>query len=76
MYEIAHETLASAEQCHRNHACLNEKTPPLCHVKDCVNNEIHFVATNILYCKYFVFFADEVICTCPVRKELFNKYKV
>ncbi len=76
MYKVAPDTLESADKCQRNYVCLNEETPPLCPVKDCVNCEIHFISVNTFYCAYFLYFGDEVICTCPVRKELFNKYEV
>ncbi len=76
MFELSGEIIAKANKCKRNYACLNEKTPPLCSVSDCVNCEIHFISTQTSYCPYFLYFADEVICTCPVRKELFNKFKI
>ena len=73
-YEIDDAIIKTATQCKNNHACL-EGTCPICPVEHFVMHWVHFV--KCLYdepCPYKKSLDKATVCTCPVRKEIFNRY--
>lgn len=67
---------STAELCQNNHACLDMDGYKPCEVVDCINNQLLFVKCEDRHCAYKLFYGDEVICQCPVRKELYQNYQV
>jgi len=66
----------SAIRCKKKLACL-KKTDCLCQAQDCVNDSVLFVESRYnASCPYQQMFGNEFICNCPVRKELYDKYRV
>lgn len=73
--EIDKEIVAQAIKCTKNIACLTDKNYKLCTVSECISDEIHFLeCVNINNCKYKSSFGFQVLCNCPVRKAIYNKY--
>jgi hypothetical protein len=63
-------------KCRKNFFCLSGETP-LCSVELCIENNIHFVkCISNEPCSYRVPFGYSYVCTCPVRKELYNNYNI
>jgi len=63
-------------KCRKNFSCITDGTP-LCSVELCIENNIHFIkCLNNELCSYKVPFGYSFVCICPVRKELFNTYKI
>lgn len=74
--EITKETIEKTTKCLKNFECLNGGSIR-CKVEDCINNEVHFVkSSSTEYCPYNLSFGDDNICTCPTRKEIYNKYGI
>ncbi len=49
----------------------------LCTVEHCVDGRVHFIrCKNQEHCSYQLNFGDGFICTYPMRKELYNRYRV
>ena len=68
--------LVQTTACDKQHQCLAGEGAH-CRVEKCVGNEIHFVkCLQSHYCKYVIDFGDSYLCSCPVRKEIFNKYNI
>lgn len=66
----------AATRCKKKLACL-EDTDCICPVEDCVNDSVLFVKSDdFVPCPYQQMFGNEFICNCPVRKELYDKYRV
>ncbi len=63
-------------KCRKNFCCLSGKKP-FCNVELCIEKSIHFIkcASNES-CGYRVPFGYSYICVCPIRKELYNRYKI
>ncbi len=73
-YEIDDAIIKTATECKNNLVCL-EGTIPLCSVEHCLMHRIHYV--KCLYeepCPYKETLDHATICTCPIRKEIFNRY--
>ena len=72
--KIDKQTVDSTE-CEKAFACLNDQED-LCKVTYCVSGKVHFLECNERKCKFKTQFGDGNFCTCPVRIEIYNKYKV
>jgi len=67
----------SAKLCQKNHICLSKQCENLCKVIAVINNNKMYVdCDNQNGCLYKHHMDDRTLCTCPVRLEIFNKYKI
>ncbi len=75
--QISEDTIKKTTKCQKSFSCLSGERKDLCEVESCVNDEIHFLKCmyNSL-CRYRVPFGYSSVCTCPVRKELYNRYRI
>ena len=76
MYVIDKSILNQANKCDRDFECLTNPTQPSCKISSCINQNIHFLEKLERSCPYNIEFGYSPICTCPVRKEIYNKYGV
>ena len=75
-FEIDNDVIAAAAQCHRDCACLSNPET-LCKVIECVGNHAHFIdCAEHKSCHYQMCFGDDMLCACPVRKEIYNRYSL
>ena len=75
--EINEAIIKETKNCNKDFSCLENKDQLYCKVKKCISNSIHFIECNDdLSCLYNLNYGDSNICTCPVRKEIFNKYQL
>lgn len=73
--EIDNKTISATSGCERNFDCLKSGRFVFCRVEECINKKVHFVKNiDKLYCNYKMSFGDSSVCTCPTRKEIFNRY--
>jgi len=73
--EIDKKIVAETSKCEKNFDCLNNNEHVYCHVESCVNKGVHFISCQEKStCSYKMTFGFSFICTCPIRKEIFNKY--
>ena len=76
MFNISNKILALATECEKKFSCLGSECD-FCKVALCVENEVLFIkCKDRAPCPYKESFAYSFICTCPVRKELYDKYKI
>ena len=74
-FEVDKAVIASATQCEKNLACLQCEDHVYCPVEMCVMHRIHYVkCLHAESCIYKCELEGSPICTCPVRKEIFNRY--
>jgi hypothetical protein len=45
-------------------------------VKFCLAGEVHFLRCDDKKCKFKKYYGKEPLCTCPVRQEIYNLYKI
>ena len=76
MYEVDQTIIAKAINCDKNHVCLTEEIPSICKVSSCVGCKIHFLKKLERDCPYHQEFGFSYICKCPVRMEIYDKYKI
>jgi hypothetical protein len=75
--EIDKDIKKSTTKCEKGLKCLVDNTYELCKVTESVRDKVLFVECleeNI--CSYKMGYGYANICNCPVRKEIYKKYKI
>ena len=74
---VSDVTIKATTRCHKEFSCLCGSRKDLCPVDYYISDGLTFVTcvgdTN---CDYRTPYGDSVICLCPVRIELYNKYSI
>ena len=77
VFKVDKKTIEQSTKCQKCFSCLENNGKDLCKVNQCIEDKILFVeCDDINYCSYQKSFGDNKYCQCPVRKEIFTKYKV
>jgi hypothetical protein len=64
-----------ATHCRKAQCCMRGEA--VCRVVDCVAEKVFFVEGEVRrHCSYRLGFGKSYCCNCPVRQELFRKYKI
>ncbi len=76
--QIDKKTIDSTVFCKNNLDCLtNEEHFCLkAKVENCINEKVYFINCNNPCCNYKINFGKSCVCDCPVRKEIYDKYKL
>lgn len=73
LYQVSEEIIEKTRACTKNYSCLKYK--PLCEIDHSINNRVHFIkCLNNALCPYKISYGSDFICSCPTRKEIYNKY--
>jgi hypothetical protein len=77
-YIVSKNSLNSTTKCKGSFSCLEGNPECLCNIDDCSEGKIHFVIpeANDHHCDYKTPFGYSFTCSCPVRKEIYNTYKI
>lgn len=67
--------IINTTKCDKSFKCLTNHEN-LCKVSYHINGKINFLESNNKKCKFKIYFADKFICSCPVRNELYVRYKI
>jgi hypothetical protein len=71
------ETLSATKLCQKHFSCLSENGKEMGKVVFCVNCTIHgIICGSDEPCAYRYSEDSRTFCTCPSRKEIYNKYKI
>lgn len=74
-FEIDKAFVESATKCEKNLVCLKSADHVYCPVSCCVMHTVHYVeCLHDEPCAYKETLEGSPICTCPVRREIFNRY--
>jgi hypothetical protein len=75
--EILEETIQKTIKCEKNFYCLSCKPEELCKVIINLNPQLSIVQCGEdVPCLFFESYGKTKICKCPIRNELYNRYKV
>ena len=77
-FDVSDEAKQAATRCKKDFSCLKGDRDCLCTVERVVGGQVFFVSCqqqNHCPYKHRYGFAD-FFCACPVRKEIYNKYKL
>lgn len=74
-FEIGEAVIQAATECEKALACLQCEEQVYCAVEQCLMHRVHYVkCLHDETCVYQSSLENFPICTCPVRKEIFNRY--
>ncbi len=77
VYHVSKEAVQACVKCPRGLSCLEESDRDLCRVASCVDGAMHFITcAHDGPCPYKQPVWERLLCNCPVRREIYNKYKV
>ncbi|MBI5539071.1 MAG: hypothetical protein HY951_03365 [Bacteroidia bacterium] len=69
------EEIITTTNCIREYPCFNSESHHCCKVVRCIDGAVHFVEpVERTHCFNMQSFGYSYFCSCPVRKEIFNKY--
>ena len=73
---VDEETIKRTFHCSKDFACLSGGFQECCKVEKCVG-DLHYVKPcNDKMCIYQVLDGPGYVCNCPVRLEIYKKYKI
>ncbi|RJQ45030.1 MAG: hypothetical protein C4538_09155 [Nitrospiraceae bacterium] len=77
-FAINKDILKSTTKCRDNYSCLAGDDRCFCEIEDCSEEKVHFIipGTAAGMCDYRMGFGYSFTCNCPVRKEIYNQYRV
>lgn len=75
--EIDEEIKQSAIKCKKDFRCLTDNNYELCKIIESVRDNVLFIeCLELKHCSYKTSFGySSYICNCPVRKEIYRRYK-
>jgi hypothetical protein len=74
-YHVSRDAVEAAAACTKGFSCLNGSGGHLCPVEYSVDGKVHFITClNDARCSMQQTFGNRLLCGCPVRKELYNRY--
>ncbi len=75
--QVSEEVKQETTDCDKDFSCLKVIRKDLCRVEYFYDGKTHFIkCLNQGYCSYQQSYGNGSVCTCPVRNELYNKYKI
>jgi hypothetical protein len=77
VFEIDSEVRNRADRCAWHQQCLQGQQEIRCRITDCVGDKVFFTAGSAVpTCKYCHTFGYSCYCSCPLRQELYRKFKI
>ncbi len=74
---VRHEVMQATTGCKKGFSCLEDKKKDICKIGICFDGKLHFIACiDEINCFYQRSYGENFICDCPIRKEIWNKYKI
>ena len=76
-YEIDEAIVKKADMCPHNQICLTAGGKPHCEIKETINDSVFFLkCRQPSSCAYQHSFGSAYMCSCPVRQEIYKKYRI
>lgn len=79
--EVSDSVRDATKRCMNGFSCLRKETTCLCKVEYSLHNKRSPIIIFVQYdgqriCNYKMSFGFSYVCTCPTRKEIFEKYRI
>jgi hypothetical protein len=75
-FAVSEDVIKKATKCRSNFSCLSGEGVCLCEIEDFAGDKLHFIKPGTGECDYRMGFGFSYLCNCPVRKEIYNQYRV
>ena len=76
--QVQDQTREQTSECKFSFQCLEEATRNVCTISPCLVEEVYFLHTTKNHlCSYKKKIGScSYICKCPIRKELYRRYRI
>jgi len=75
--EVSEDVVRKTDRCPYGMKCLKDGGRPECEVEHLVvGNGVFVRSRECIICSYRISHARSYVCLCPVRIELFQRYKI
>jgi hypothetical protein len=75
--EVPEEVLQKTTKCNKDFRCLSGQDAHLCRIICCIGHNSYFVkCLSDKDCPYLEPHKKTELCTCPVRNEIYLRYKI
>lgn len=74
--KIDDNIIQKTTKCRKNFSCLSGEINHICKVEECMSEIIFIKCAEQNPCKYRTYFGYSQLCSCPVRRELYFRYKI
>lgn len=75
--EIGQDVIQRTSKCEKDFRCLSGYTGHLCRILCYMKEDIYFVkCMEKVDCAYLETHEKTRLCNCPVRKEIYQRYKI
>ena len=76
-FKVSEKAQGKTTQCCCSFSCLDSATKKTCEILDVTAGDLIFIkGPGMTNCKYCHTYGDSYFCSCPVRKEIFVKYRI
>jgi len=76
-YSISQESIKNTTKCKSNFSCFINNQPKFCKIDHSISDKIYIInCESTTMCNYKIFYGDSMFCSCPVRIEFYNRYKI
>ena len=77
IYEISEPTRKRTVKCPYSFECLSNEKWITCYIEDELSGGLSVKKIcSQKFCNYFLYFGSRHICICPVRVEIYRRYKI
>ena len=75
--KVTEDIIKKATNCTKKFTCLSAYRKDLCKIESHPSESVFFIEhLNDETCKYSYSFGYSHVCTCPVRQEIYRRYKI
>ena len=76
-FQINDNVLRDTTKCRKDFSCLSGEKECLCELKYCSYDQSYYINPNTeKFCNYMICYGSTILCSCPVRREIFDRYKI
>jgi len=76
-YQISDDSKQRTSKCSYDFGCLANDKYDTCRIETEISGGLSIKhICNKQFCKYFLYFGPRNICICPVRVEIYRRYKI
>lgn len=76
MLDINPEIVQSCTKCLKNHRCLEQEDECLGQITQTIGDIIFTKCSFDINCNHQIPYGYSKICVCPIRKEIYKKFKL
>ncbi|WP_339133892.1 MAG: hypothetical protein WGN25_13960 [Candidatus Electrothrix sp. GW3-4] len=75
--DVSEEARERAAKCKKGFSCLDKNKQDICQAEKCLLESVLYIrCRDNSTCNFQYTLGEDVLCGCPVRKEIYNRYHI